>query len=219
MITFKIKGAKYQLPTSWSDVTYQQYVALLSLPDSLLHQINLFTKIGLDILFTAELRNLEKISMALSFINILPKPDETPKPTRMIGKYVMPKDCTIESLAQFEDLRGLLTKRPPDINTPENSTKFAELCLEACAIYVQKLRDGKYNSEKVSEVKDSLRNESCIEIIQSGAFFLAKPLHTSMNMRLRFQTVLQRLKRLLVDLPGYQKSLDFLQHSLKQGKE
>ena len=218
MITFKINKEKYKLPTAWADVTYQQYVALLSLPDSLLHQINLFTKIGLDILFTAELRNLEQISMALSFINIAPKVVED-KPTRTVGKYVLPKDCTIESLAQFEDLRGLLTKRPPDISTPENSTKFAELCLEACAIYVQKLKDGKYDSAKVEGVKDELRGESCIEVIQSGGFFLAKPLHTSMNMRLRYQRVTQRLKKLLLDLPGYQKSLDFLLHSSKQGKE
>jgi hypothetical protein len=217
VITFKIQGSKYQLPTTWQDVTYQQYISLLTLPDSLLHQINLFTKIGLDVLFTAELRNLEKISMALSFLNIAPKVVED-KPTRMVGKFTMPKDCTIESLAQFEDLRGLLNRRPADIATPENNVQFAELCLEACAIYVQKIKDGKYDSTKVPGVKDELRTESCIEVIQTGGFFLAKPLHTSMNMQLRYQRVLQRLRRLLVDLPGYQKSLDFLQHSLRRGK-
>lgn len=216
MITFKINKEKYQLPTSWGDVTYQQYVALLTLPDSLLHQINLFTKIGLDILFTAELRNLEAISMALSFINLSPKFEEGP--TRMVGKYVLPKDCTIESLGQFEDLRGLLNRRPQDLTTTDNQVLFAELTLEACAIYVQKIKDGKYDANKVGEVKDSLRNESCIEVIQSGSFFLFKPLNTSMNTQLRFQRVAQRLKRLLQDLPGYQKSLDFLQHSLKREK-
>lgn len=216
MITFKIQGAKYQLPTAWGDVTYQQYVALLTLPDSLLHQINLFTKIGLDILFTAELRNLEKISTALSFINLSPKFED--HPTRMVGKYTLPKDCTIESLGQFEDLRGLLNKRPADLSTKENQTLFAELCLEACAIYVQKIKDGKYDANKVPDVKEQLRNESCIEVIQSGSFFLFKPLNTSMSTRVRFQRVAQRLKKLLQDLPGYQKSLDFLQHSSKQGK-
>jgi len=218
MITFKIQGAKYKLPTAWGDVTYNQYVALLTLPDSLLHQINLFTKIGLDILFTAELRNLESISQALAFLNIAPKVVED-KPTRMVGTYTLPKDCTIESLAQFEDLRGLLNKRPPDLSTVDNRVQFAELCLEACAIYIQKLKDGKYDSLKVPQVKDELREESCMEVIQSGGFFLAKPLHTSMNMRLRYQMVMQRLKRLLLDSPGYRKSLDFLLPSSKQGKE
>jgi hypothetical protein len=217
MITFKIQGAKYKLPTAWEDVTFNQYVSLLTLPDSILHQINLFTKIGLDILFTAELRNLEKIAMALSFINISPKFEASP--TRMVGKYTMPKDCTIESLPQFEDLRALCNKRPKDLETVDNQILLAELYLEACAIYVQKIKDGKYDSLKVPEVKDVLRNEPCIEIIQTGSFFLFKPLNTSMNTRLRFQRAMQRLKRLLLDLPGYQKSLDFLQHSSKQGKE
>lgn len=149
MITFKIQGSKFLLPTSWQDVTYQQYVSLLTLPDSLLHQINLFTKIGLDVLFTAELRNLEKISNALSFINLSPKFED--HPTRMVGKYTLPKDCTIESLGQFEDLRGLLNKRPADLSTKENQTLFAELCLEACAIYVQKIKDGKYDANKVPD--------------------------------------------------------------------
>ena len=217
MITFKIQGAKYKLPTAWADVTYQQYVALLSLPDSLLHQINLFTKIGLDILFTAELRNLEQISMALAFINLMPKFEEGP--TKMVGKYTMPKDCTLESLAQFEDLRGLLKQRPENMDTVQNRVLLCELYLEACAVYVQKIKDGKYDALKVPQVKDELRNESCIEVIQSGTFFLYKPLRTSMNMRLRYQKVMQRLRKLLLDLPGYQKSLDFLLHSSKQGKE
>lgn len=223
MITFKINKEKYQLPTSWSDVTYQQYVALLTLPDSLLHQINLFTKIGLDILFTAELRNLEAISMALSFINLSPKFEEGP--TRMVGKYVLPKDCTIESLGQFEDLRGLCRKLPIspegklDLSTVENQIKFADLSLEACAIYIQKIRDGKYDSDKVGEVKDELRNENCLEIIRSGSFFLSKPMRTSVSTKIRFQMILQRLKKMLQDLPGFQKSLDFLQPSSKQPKE
>lgn len=216
MITFKIQGAKYQLPTAWGDVTYQQYVALLTLPDSLLHQINLFTKIGLNILFTAELRNLEKISMALSFLNLTPNVEGTPG---MIGKYLLPKDCTIESLGQFEDLRALSKRIPPDVDTPANKLLVADLYLEACAIYAQKVRDGKYDSTKVGELKDELNQESCIEVLKAGAFFLSKPLNTQMNTTLRFQRIVQRLKKLLQDLPGYQKSLAFLQPSTKQQKE
>ena len=216
MITFKIQGAKYKLPTAWADVTYSQYIALLSLPNSLIEYINLFTQIGLEKLLKSELRNLEKISLALSFLTI--PPNFTPGP-RNIGKYPVPKDVTIESLGQFEDLRGLCNKRPSDISTTENQLLFADLCLEAAAIYIQKVKDGSYNSNNVPKVKDELRNESCLDIIQTGSFFLFKPLHTSMNMRDRYRMVLQRLKKLLRDLPGYQKSLDFLQHSSKPGKE
>jgi len=216
MITFKIQGAKYKLPTAWADVTYQQHTALLSLPNTLIDQINLFTGIGLEKLQKSELKNLEKIALALSFINI--PPDFTPGP-KDIGKYLVPKDVTIESLGQFEDLRGLCNKRPANIDTTENRVLFCELCLEAAAIYVQKIKDGVYNSNNVPQVKDELRDECCLDIIQTGSFFLFKPLHSSMNMRDRFRMVIQRLRKLLQDLPGYQKSLDFLQHSSKPGKE
>jgi len=216
MITFKINKEKFILPTAWADVTYSQYIALLSLPNSLIEYINLFTQIGTDKLLKSELRNLEKISLALSFLTI--PPNFTPGP-RNIGKYPVPKDVTIESLGQFEDLRGLCNKRPSDISTTENQLLFADLCLEAAAIYIQKVKDGSYNANNVPKVKDDLRNESCLDIIQTGSFFLFKPLHTSMNMQARFRMVLQRLKKLLQDLPGYRKSLDFLQHSSKLGKE
>jgi len=217
VITFKIQGNKYKLPTTWDDVTYYNYVALLQLPNSLTHYINLFTQIGLEKLEKAELKNLESISMALSFLTIPPVMGEGT--SKMVGKYVVPKDVTIESLPQFEDLRALLNKRPPDLATTENQMLFADLCLEACAIYIQKIKDGKYDDKKVPEVKEDLKKENCIEVIKTGSFFLFKPLRTSMNMRLRFQTVMQRLKRSLQDLPGYRKSLDFLLHSSKQEKE
>ena len=215
MITFKISGAKHQIPTAWGDVTYGQYVALLTLPNSLLHQTHLFTGIPLETLAKAELKNLEKIALALSFLNISPKVEPGPK---NIDKYYVPKDVTLESLGQFEDLRGLIMKKPEDLSTVENNLLWADLCLEACAIYCQKLRDGSYDSTKVPGMKEELKGYSCMPIIQTGAFFFGKLLSILTNTPNRSQRIHQRLKRLLQDFPGYRKSLDFLQHSLKLPK-
>lgn len=216
MITFKIQGSKYQVPTTWDDVMYLQYIALLTIPNSLIHYIHLFTGIPLDKLQNAELKNLEKISLALSFLTIPPQFTEG---AVNIGKYPVPKDVTIESLGQFEDLRALCNRRPPDLSTIENQMLFADCCLEACAIYLQKVWDGKYDSNRVPEVKLRLKVESCTDIIQTGTFFLSKPLNTSMNMPSRYQRAVQLLKKLVQDLPGYQKSLDFLLPSSRQAKE
>jgi hypothetical protein len=216
MITFKISGQKYPIPTSWDDVTYSQYVALLSLPNSLLHYIALFTGINLDVLKNAELKNLEKIAIALAFLTIPPKTEEGPK---NIGKYFVPKDVTLESLGQFEDLRGLLHRKPDEIATLENQLLWCDLCLEACAIYCQKLRDGKYDSVKVPDMKEELKGYSCMPIIQTGSFFFGKLLNILTPTQNRFQRITQRLKKLLVDLPGYQKSLDFLLSSSGKPKE
>src|SRR5687767_14121649 len=98
MITFKINKEKYKLPTAWADVTYQQYVALLSLPNSLLHYLNLFTSIGLETLQKAQINNLEKIALALSFLTIPPKMEGH---SQIVGPYVLPQDVTLQSLGQF----------------------------------------------------------------------------------------------------------------------
>lgn len=215
MITFKINGTRFKIPTDWQDVTYAQYVALIE-PGSLPDHIALFTGIKKEILLSAELRNVESISLALAFLTTPPKFHD--KPTMLVGPYTLPEDITINSLGQFEDLRGLLNKIPKDLATKEGQFKIADLYLEACAIYCQKIIYGEYDYTKVSEVKEELKRYSCMEVISTGAFFLFKPLNISKHTKTRSQSIRQRLKKLIVDFPGYQKTLDSLQRSLGKAK-
>lgn len=215
MITFKINGTRFKIPTNWGDVTYKNYIALLDCKN-LTDYISLFTGIEKDILLKAELRNVEVIAQSLSFLNVPPKFESGP--TKLVGPYVLPVDVTTETLGQFEDLRGLLAKAPnPD--TIEGAKQMSDLYLEACAIYCQKLIHGSYDYTKVPEVKEQLKNYSCIEVVQTGAFFLFKPLNSSTPIQKRSRNIRQRLKKLIVDFPGYQKTLDSLQRSLTPPKQ
>lgn len=211
MIPFKINGTRHNLPTCWNDVSYAHYIELIKAPNSLPHYISIFTRIPVETLQKAELKNLERIALALSFITIPPKYEG--KPTPMVGPYTMPKDVTLQSVGQFEDLRGLLTKIPEDRTTIESTVQIAELYLEACAIYVQKIKDGSYDYYKVPDVMRELRAYSCIEITQTGAFFLFKPVTSLTPTRTRYQNIAQRVRKLIQDLPGYQRTLDLLQRS------
>lgn len=215
MITFKINGTKFRIPTCWQDVTYRQYIELIK-PHTFLDQIALFTGIDLEVLRKAELRNADEMLKHLSFLNV-PPPFES-KPTMLVGPYTLPSDITTLSLGQFEDLRGLLAKGPKKIEAPEDHLQMNDLYLEACAIYCQKLIYGEYDYTKVPEVKEELKKYSCIEVISTGAFFLFKPLNSLMNTRTRSQNIRQRLKKLIQDFPGYQKTLDSLQRSLENRK-
>lgn len=208
MITYKINGKKYSFPTCWEDVTYSQYVALIR-THSLTDHISVFSGIPRETLENAELKNLESISLTLSFLSFSPKFEKT----KMVGHYFVPQDVTINSTGQFEDLRGLLSKMPKELVTPEATEELADLYLGACAIYCQKLRDGKYDYVKVPEVKEELKNYSCAEVIGTGAFFLFKPMTSSGPITNPFRKVAQRLKRWSQELPGYQKTLDLLQRS------
>lgn len=217
MITLKISGKKTPIPTEWDDVTYRQYIAFLDTNNSLPEYIALFTGIPLETLLKAELKNLETISIALSFLTVPPKMEA--KPTSMVGPYTLPKDVTLSSLGQFEDLRSLLKKLPKSLETKEEQKQVAELYLKACAIYAQKIIHGEYDPERVPKVKEELKNYSCIEVLQTGGFFLSKPLNISQNTKTRSQNIRQRLRKLIQDFPGYQKTLDLLQPSTRSQKE
>lgn len=206
MITFKIAGKKYELPTRWEDVTYRQYVALLR-TSRLTDHISVFTGIDRKTLESAELRGLEKISISLSFLSFSPNF----KRTKVVGPYVMPEDVTVQSLGQFEDLRALINRMPPkDADPIEAGETIADLYLEACAIYCQKLKDGKYDSTKVPQVKEELKDCSAAQVIGTGGFFFYKPLNMSPPTMPLYRRFFQLLKKWIRALPGYQKTLDFL---------
>lgn len=203
MIPFKINGTKYNIPTTWSDVTFEQYVKLLHAV-SIADHISIFTGIPRETIENAELKNLEKINIALAFLTISPKFDLT----TMVGPYTMPTDIRIQSVGQFEDLRALLMKLPKDVR--EDPELVADLYLEACAIYCQKLRDSRYNPNEVPCLKEELKGYSCAEVLGTGGFFLFRPLNSSPTIMNRFQKALQLLRKWIVGFPGYRKTLDFL---------
>jgi hypothetical protein len=211
MIPFKVLGKKYDLPTCWDDVTYTQSLFHIY-PRTLAETISCFTGIPKDTLLTSELKGLEKINIALSFMNLAPAYNRT----QVVNGIPLPTDPTIESLGQFEDLRNLLNKMPKKETKDfeyQDWEIYHSLCLEACAIYMQKVIDGKYDFTKVSKVKEDLKTASCLEVIGTGAFFLFRPLNISPPSMNPFLTLIHRLKRLIQGLPGYQKTLAFLLHS------
>lgn len=217
MIPFKINNKRYQIPTTWADVTFAQYLALLFLPESLRHQISLFTDIPIETLLKAEIKNLEKIAIALSFINISPKPESGP--STMLGPYYIPKDITLESLGQFEALKDLIQRSPKGLETKEEQKQLGLLYAEACAIYLVKSKYKEFNSDKVPELLEEVMTFPCTEVLRTGAFFFFKPLNLRVTTETRSQNILRRLKKLIQDLPGYQKTLDSLQHSSMKVKE
>lgn len=207
MIPFKINGQKIVFPTAWFEVTFRDYVILLTLPNSLLHYVSLFSGIPVDTLMHAEIKNLDKLAIALSFLTIPPKIEAGATP--MIGPYVTPKDVVIESLAQFEDLRNLLKDPPKETD----HVAIANLYLKACAIYCQKLKDGKYDYTKVPEMEKELQDYSCIEVTQSGGFFLFKLVNLSPPTRGRFRSITLLLRRWIQALQDYRRILVSSRHS------
>ena len=88
-------------------LTDEQYVYHIQ-PRTLTETISCFTGIPGEKLKNANLKNLERINIALAFMALSPKFDRT-----ATGRELCPPaDVTIESLGQFEDLRALIQKMP-----------------------------------------------------------------------------------------------------------
>lgn len=217
MITFKIAGQKTKIPTHWNDVTYSQYVYMI-IPRTFTEYIHTFSGIPLETLHAAQIKNVDKLSLALAFLSLRPNMDRT----ATVGKYTLPGQPQFESLGQFEDLRNLVKRYPYKERKDFDYTDFeteCELYLESCAIYFQKIRDGVYDSSKVPSVKDELRNASAVEVLSNGAFFFAKGLNLSPPSTKLYQKAIQATKKFLQAFPGYQKTLDFLlRYSGSRGK-
>jgi hypothetical protein len=217
MITFKILNKKCNIPTTWADVTYSQYVYML-IPRTFVEYIHLFSGIPLETLNGAQIKNVDKLSLALAFLSL--PPDMTR--TETVGAFVLPGMPQFESLGQFEDLRNLVKKYPRKERAEFDYTDLeteCELYLTACAIYFQKVQDGAYNPAKVEKVKDDLRNASAVEVLSNGAFFFAKGLNLSLPQMTLYQKATRAMKRFLQAFPGYQRTLDFLQRSSQSRKE
>lgn len=217
MITFKIAGKRCDIPTVWRDVTYSQYVYMI-IPRSFSEYIHIFSGIPLETLHRAKINNVDKLSLALAFLSIRPNMDRT----ETVGKYALPGQPQFESLGQFEDLRNLVKRYPHKERKDFDYTDFeieCELYLEACAIYFQKIRDGVYDSSKIGQVKDELRNASAVEVLSNGAFFFAKGLNLSPPSTRPYQKAIRAMKKFLQAFPGYQRTLDFLlRYSVSRGK-
>jgi len=79
----------------------------------------------------------------------------------------VPKDVTIESLGQFEDMRNAMMKK---MDIQEHTAAYARYV----AIYLQKIRDGHYDPAKVEEVQEEVKSFPACEVIAVGQFFFLK---------------------------------------------
>lgn len=175
MVTVKINNKPYKFPTSDEEITVGQHIKLLQ-TETVIDSIAVFCDIPRETLRTATILGLDRILLMLRFLN---EPKVYTK-TDKIGPYSVPKDITIESLGQFEDFRSQLKRYPfkeaKDL-TLEDSLIVIDIYVTACAIYCQKIRDGKYDFNKAVDMKGEILSYPAYQVIGCGAFFLVKPLH------------------------------------------
>lgn len=171
MINFKINGKSVLIPTSWEDLTYSQYLEIFNLKDDVLQLVSILSGTDYEILKTATISGLDKLLEAISFINT---PPEFPGYVSECGPYKIPSNkegkfnIQYESLGQFEDARQAISKTEP------GALALTKAYGKIVSIYLQKIKDGKYNPSEVPAMEEEINNYPAYQIITLGGFFFLK---------------------------------------------
>lgn len=192
MVPFKINGKKYNIPSQWEDLTFKQYIGVITNTEKLAGLINLFT--GIDAK-AAKYEGLEELLLCLSFLQKTPKFEGV---ITKIGPYDLPinhkKQFNIqfESLGQFEDLRSVMLKQ----NGESEVISLLQAQAKYVAIYLQKIRDGEYNYEKAMVMAETdIQDLPAHQVITLGSFFLVKLLSLLTGTQSSYQNITQSQKK------------------------
>lgn len=170
-MNFTLNGKKITVVGSWQGLNFAQYLRTLKMGNDMVEQLSIITGIEPETLRKANIKGLDKLLYAASFMS---KPIELPEKVTQIGKYKLPVnkkgvfDIQMESLAQFEDMRQLMMKQEAGIYAQ------AESYATYCAIYLQKIRDKEYNGAKALEMVSEVMEMPALEVITAGSFFFVK---------------------------------------------
>jgi hypothetical protein len=178
MIQFKLNGQSFSAPTSWEEVTFKQYLEIFNLNGDLLQVVSLFSGADYETVKKATVIGLDKLLEALSFLNT---PHEIPTYSPTCGPYTLPANSKgqfniqYESLGQFEDARQAMNKVAGK-SMQEHTKAYGKYV----AIYLQKIRDGEYDPQKVDAMEVDVQNFPALQVCSLGQFFFVK-LKTLLN--------------------------------------
>lgn len=193
MITFMINGLTTQIPSTWNDLTFDQFLKVSESKGSVTEMIALFTGIDIETLKKASIEGLNQVMISLAFLK--KSPEFTGNPVK-IGPYKLPLnskrefDIQFESLAQFEDMRAIMNAVPEGnaIETLKGMAKY-------CAIYLQKIRDKSYDQDKAMAMVEEVHQMPAHEVIAAGSFFFLKLLSLSTGTDLNSLTMTPNQKK------------------------
>jgi hypothetical protein len=176
MINFKLSGKPVSIASSWDDIKMRQYIRILSLKDDLMEAVSICLEVPTETLQGSEIIGLEDILIAISFLSTAP---QVPGYTSKVGKYTLPVtkddrfDIQFESLAQFEDMRQVM-KRIKIVDGKYDIQSLTTSYSHFVAIYLQKIRDGKYNPQAIESMLAEVEEMPALEVISAGSFFFLK---------------------------------------------
>jgi len=167
-----LNGEPIKITDSWEKTTLAQYIRIMKCKNDTAELLSIITGLEYDLLKKANIKGLDKLLYASSFINTHPV---IPTKVEKIGGFKLPLnhkgifDIQFESLAQFEDMRTVM-----DATDTKDATAITESYAKYCAFYLQKLRDGEYDGGKALAMVPEIMEYPALEVISAGSFFLVR---------------------------------------------
>lgn len=167
-----LNGKPIKVTDSWAKMDFGQYLRILKLGDDNIELISILTGLEYEYIKKAKISGFDNLLYMARFIN--EPPDFNTEKLTHIGEYKLPLnskgffDIQFESLAQFEDMRQVMSKVPEGIHA------HTEAYATYCAIYLQKIRDGEYDSEKALKMVPEIMTYPASHVINAGSFFFVR---------------------------------------------
>jgi len=164
-LTIDKQTITYHIPESWGDVTFKQFLECSEEKDGI-NRVSILTGIPKDFFQYQELVNhYIWLEGQLEWSHTFEEKEadvamfQTPE-----GYFYFPKDIEMKSIGAYKDIQS----EAQEVENPLEVYPFI-----VAAYYVLD-RDGEYDYGKAKEMLGFFEGQSCIEVINSGSFFLNK---------------------------------------------
>lgn len=191
-----LNGVKVEreIPTSWKQVTYSNFLDLKAIGNDDLGIISYFTVIDKNTLRKAKIRNLDAVLNALNFLR---SDIDTTLPESVFG-YKIPKNLEFETLAQYEDLKKAISE-----------AKDEDDLLRLYPLFCGTFTMDSYDPLTVDDFSRQFFNAPCGEVLAVGNFTLKKLGELSQTSKPISPQAVTLLKRLRLAINAYLINLAF----------
>lgn len=152
---------EFNLPSSWHEVTFEQFIGLIDCDTDTVKTVALFTGLDEELIRSAEVHNLNSVIASLSFLATKPIYG-TPK--SILG-YKIPGNLEWTTIAQYEDLKAVMKGFKED--DPKHNYSLFPLIVATYAI-------DPYDFKKAEAIKDGFLKAPCMEVMATANFTLVK---------------------------------------------
>lgn len=190
------KPQAINLPTSWDQVTFRQFLKLDECGNDIVKVIALLTGIEYDTLLKAKIVDMDQVIAMLGFLN---RPAQPFIPTSICG-YPVPKDLAFEEVQMFVDLKTYIAET-------KEKTGLEQLAQYPvyCAVYACSHRYGKYDFQLAENLSEVFFDAPCTEVLGIGNFTLARLIGLNLNIAVNSRKPLTRMQRFKLVLISWRK--------------